>query len=472
VTKPVPKNEESPFDVGELFFSRTDKRGVIEGGNSVFARVSCYPLEEMVGKAHNLVRHPDMPKSVFKYFWEILKSNEPILAYVKNMASDGRYYWVLAAAFPTEDGYVSIRLKPTSKWFETIKSLYATLLQIEQSESVDKSYSHLLEAVSKLGYSSYREMMREALTEELASRDRIIAEHRTGTRVRNKNHFAKAVTGLGEFLHATNETCDRSSRDYDRSIRMLSGVGQLRRSLISLSGEINDSYSRVQYLSINMAVASEHTGSAGATLTVVAETFRQWSAQAQKSLSEFTISMEQVAKMLDGAGFTTAASRLQLSMISFYADEISALESDVGAENDTVDQLIPILEIGRSIIRGTDLELRKVYESVNQLRIDSRKLGEALSALYIVYQNGKVEVARLGEAGAVFEQHLKDMATFVEEVMKRIVQIEENARVLHSDIKEIMSVVGDVSLALDRLDRGAVALKRRHKESKTDREAS
>jgi hypothetical protein len=50
----------------ELFFSTTDRKGIITAENSVFSRVACYPLEVMIGRVHNIVRHPDMPRAVFQ----------------------------------------------------------------------------------------------------------------------------------------------------------------------------------------------------------------------------------------------------------------------------------------------------------------------------------------------------------------------------------------------------------------------
>lgn len=108
-------DQESIFELNEYFISRTDKRGVIQFGNEVFYRVSGYSVEQMIGSPHNIIRHPDMPKAIFKFFWQTIKQNKTIAAYVKNKSIDGKYYWVFATAFPTKDGYLSIRMKPSSE---------------------------------------------------------------------------------------------------------------------------------------------------------------------------------------------------------------------------------------------------------------------------------------------------------------------------------------------------------------------
>ncbi len=87
---------EVPFDFDELFFSRTDKRGKIRSGNSVFHRISRFEWDELLGKPHNVIRHPDMPRGVFWLMWERIRRGLPTSAYVKNRAKDGRHYWVYA----------------------------------------------------------------------------------------------------------------------------------------------------------------------------------------------------------------------------------------------------------------------------------------------------------------------------------------------------------------------------------------
>lgn len=87
---------ETEVPEGELIISRTNLKGVITYANEVFAEISGYSPEELVGKSHNIVRHPDMPKSVFKEMWKTLKSGKKWSGYVKNMRKDKGFYWVYA----------------------------------------------------------------------------------------------------------------------------------------------------------------------------------------------------------------------------------------------------------------------------------------------------------------------------------------------------------------------------------------
>jgi len=80
----------------ELIVSRTDLNGYITYANDIFANISGYTPEELVGKPHSIVRHPDMPHSVFKKMWETIRSGDIWRGYVKNLRKDGGYYWVYA----------------------------------------------------------------------------------------------------------------------------------------------------------------------------------------------------------------------------------------------------------------------------------------------------------------------------------------------------------------------------------------
>ena len=87
---------ETEVPENELIISRTDLKGVITYVNETFARISGYEPEELIGKPHSIIRHPDMPKSVFKDLWETIKQGKTWRGYVKNLRKDRGYYWVYA----------------------------------------------------------------------------------------------------------------------------------------------------------------------------------------------------------------------------------------------------------------------------------------------------------------------------------------------------------------------------------------
>ncbi|KIC12220.1 chemotaxis protein [Leisingera sp. ANG-M1] len=167
------RGREAPFALDEVFFSRTDNRGVIQAGNAVFCRVAKFQMAELLGAPHKVIRHPDMPRGVFQLFWDSLKQGESVGAYVKNKASDGSYYWVFAVVTPCDGGYLSARIKPTSPLLKTIEAEYTALRQAEQAGDLDPadSAARLLARLQELGFASYGDFAGHALAEELVARD-------------------------------------------------------------------------------------------------------------------------------------------------------------------------------------------------------------------------------------------------------------------------------------------------------------
>ena len=121
--------QEKSLEKNTIIVSQTNEKGEIIFANNDFCKIAGFSLEELVGKAHNTVRHSDMPKWAFEDLWRTLKSGKTWKGIVKNKTKDGGYYWVNATAFPSRssDGtirYVSVRVKPTKEEIEIAKKLY------------------------------------------------------------------------------------------------------------------------------------------------------------------------------------------------------------------------------------------------------------------------------------------------------------------------------------------------------------
>ena len=86
------------------------------GANDYFVELSGYPEAELIGKSHNIVRHPDMPKTVFKLLWDALKAGKEYKAIVKNRRKDGKYYWVYSEYKPLLDDKKTSRRSMQSCW--------------------------------------------------------------------------------------------------------------------------------------------------------------------------------------------------------------------------------------------------------------------------------------------------------------------------------------------------------------------
>ncbi len=159
MSAPMPNNREQQMREDDFIVSKTDTKGRITYCNEIFMEMAKLPESELLGKPHKIVRHPDMPKVVFKLLWEKIQSGDEVFAYVKNLAADGSFYWVYANVTPSYDagqniiGYYSVRIKPSPKALEVIKPLYEKLRSLENSGGIAASEAHLKKLLQEKGVS-------------------------------------------------------------------------------------------------------------------------------------------------------------------------------------------------------------------------------------------------------------------------------------------------------------------------------
>lgn len=136
--RPIPTQQEKILAEDDFIVSKTDLRGIITYGNRVFIGISGYEESELLGAPHNILRHPDMPRIVFKLLWDTIQAGREINAYVKNLARDGSFYWVFANITPSFDergalsGYYSVRRKPKATAVQAFTGIYRAMLEAER----------------------------------------------------------------------------------------------------------------------------------------------------------------------------------------------------------------------------------------------------------------------------------------------------------------------------------------------------
>lgn len=123
----------------DFIVSKTTAKGIITYGNPIFIEFSGYTEEELLGTQHNIIRHPDMPRSAFKLVWETIEAGREFFGYVKNMSKDGGYYWVFTHITPDFDqnnrivGYTSVRRYPKREAISKIEPVYRQMLAAERA---------------------------------------------------------------------------------------------------------------------------------------------------------------------------------------------------------------------------------------------------------------------------------------------------------------------------------------------------
>ena len=140
--KPNPIDEEVTFEnagvANRPIISKTDLKGIIIYVNKPFCKLSGYTKEELIGKSHTVIRHPDMPKEIFKKLWNTIEKNEKYRGFIKNLRKDGKYFWAEIFIEPVFDdngiktGYISMYkpVFPSDK--EKYEKIYKEMKQKEE----------------------------------------------------------------------------------------------------------------------------------------------------------------------------------------------------------------------------------------------------------------------------------------------------------------------------------------------------
>lgn len=343
------------FAFDELFFSRTDAAGLIQFGNSVFQRVSIYDWDELLGKPHKIVRHPDTPRAAFWVLWNTIKDGRPFGAYVKNRAKDGRYYWVFAIVTPVDGGYLSVRLRPSSDMLAVIKREYPALAALERRDGLAPADSAplLLDRLNALGFLDYPTFMAAALGQELAALDAQLGRSRDQTIA----HF--------QDLHETAKT------------------------LLQRAGVIAEAYATNENVPFNFRVLASQLGQEGAAIGVISTNYTLLSVEIRSILADFIASARDVFRTINEGYFLACTARVQREVLNLFRSEGVAFS---GQAREQEELLLNRQQAEYSAKAEAGLrEIARKAKGFRQACLDMERLAAALEVTRVM---GKVECSR------------------------------------------------------------------------------
>ncbi len=383
---------EAQFQLSELFYSRTDTRGVIRAGNSVFQRVAGYEWEELLGAPHKIIRHPDMPKGVFQLLWDRLKAGKPTGAYIKNRCKSGRYYWVFALIAPTEGGYVSTRLKPSSEQLGVVAGLYAELLKRETSEGLSPrdSAEAFAAAIRERGFSNYDAFQSHALATEYDSRAR-----QTG----------------GDM-----NALQRRFRDMAGAIAQV-GVE---------TAELTEAFKAIRTVPMNMRIIASRLENAGGPISAISVNYSQM-------LEEMTT---WVKTFVDGEGcvfarirdaillgqFLSFASAVEKEMMAGFGTRAGAYPAGIDIEGEIAELSAHrkrFLEQTTASLDKVEAEAKRFARSV----LDMKRYVTGLSSTRMMCKIESAALSNSGTALAGIVEQLDDCQTEIEQRLARMVEL-------------------------------------------------
>ncbi len=426
VERPRPIDKSRPFEFHELFFSVTDPKSAITFSNNVFTRLSGYPAEVLSGQLHKLIRHPDMPRAVFKVFWDFLKAGKPVAAYVKNMSADGSYYWVMALAMPCNGGYLSVRLKPGSELFQKVRRLYSKTLELEKKEekstnarkAMEKAENFLFDSLKEEGYESYESFMWTALQEEMYHREEKITSsghvdqiHQLNIPVRQK----KLQILLGELF----EQLEKLEKLHDVLMDQAEHMLELARSILLLS--------------LNAQISSAKLDQTDQSLNVAAENMGSQSIDGEKKLMEIQQLVTYLNQLLRKLSFNIIASKLQVEMINLFMHDSSETSESDGIEHQRSSPFqLKDEEVVEMLLDAVSPHLNLVAESLSELPENLRKLKNGvngienfLDVLRFIHIIGKVEIARMNDQESSFSNTFQELVLEVNNAQEKLDELTE-----------------------------------------------
>jgi PAS domain S-box-containing protein len=452
--RPTPTSLPRAFALEELFFSTTDPKGHIRSGNRVFARVSGYEEKDLIGAAHNIIRHPDMPRVVFRLLWEYLGRGQPIAAYVKNMASDGAYYWVVASVVPVSGGYLSVRFKPSSSLFATVEGLYSRLRDIEcpfdergdRRGGMDAAQRALQIALGELGFTSYDDFMFMMLPHELRSRAQIM-----GTR---------PFVPLGPSASAELAELLARAEDLDGFLgtlfTQLGDYSALEKDLSATAAYVLELAAQVRLTSQNAAVAAFRLESAGKTLGAIAHAMAQHTADTTRLVRSLDGRIHGTARTARSAAFSIAAAKLQVEVMRDFGQELASESGPVHAARDSVAALVQSLI---ACVRSVFEVLTTLSSNLTTLATDLDDLDKLLRTLNAVHFTGRVEAAHATD-GASFESLFTRVSLEIDQAQVRMREFTRMVGPIAARARQNLSAHEIISGVLSTVDRQARALHR------------
>lgn len=383
-----PTNGEAPFGLDEIFFSRTNERGLIQSGNEVFRRVAHFSWQELLGSPHKIIRHPDMPKGVFQLFWETIQQGHHIGTYVKNKSEDGLSYWVYAVVIPCEGGFLSVRIKPTSGLFEKVKQAYSQLRSAESDDelSPEESRAQLMEWVVEQGFDDYEHFATFALQEEMRVRD----------------------AGLGRELK---EGSTNLKEAFDDATTLASET----------SGLVND-FSAMRTIPHNLRVIASRIEPAGGPVTVLSQNYGSMSRNMSDWFEANVIgpdsNFSKLKELVNTSSFVQG-------MVAVLVECDRQFQNEGCASSEIkIDAEIKILsDLSKKQMILSNAGLQEVHQEASRITTACQTMQRHFLGLSSTRVLCKIESARLPESGETLSEIIDQLGAFQERIMKRLERI-------------------------------------------------
>ena len=445
---------EHVFAADELFFSTTDSHGRIRRANSTFMRLSGYPRGALVGRAHNVVRHADMPAGLFRSIWDAIEEGRAASAYITNRSSDDGHYRVFATIVPSGSGYLSVRTLPMlTDLRDDVEAAYARVRDVEEASAAAGSTRREVAAAGQaalqaelqgLGYADAIDFTRRVLVAEVGA----LLAHGVGI-----PDSPQAEGPVARILSAMSRI--------EAETAGLVGILQEGQRLVDLLGR---RAGEIEALSARLGALREAMRAVGADVAVlgggprvddVAERCRQVDAlvlECSEQLHPLRSQIEELRGDLDSVSFRVALARLHNLAAGIFALQIIEGQDEVDANDavgsltelcsalsdgaDNLTQRVGLLDARRELVGG---ELDVVAEDLGVIQGPILEVLEAAAAAGAGQADSVATARTLAGQGFGEARDLADLA-----VRLRDLEVPFEAEAINSALADVRAALGEL----------------------------
>ena len=445
---------EHVFAADELFFSTTDSHGRIRRANSTFMRLSGYPRGALVGRAHNVVRHADMPAGLFRSIWDAIEAGRAASAYITNRSSDDGHYRVFATIVPSGSGYLSVRTLPMlTDLRDDVEAAYARVRDVEEASAAAGSTRREVAAAGQaafqaelqaLGYADAIDFTRRVLVAEVGE----LLAHGVGI-----PDSPQADGPVARILDAMSRI--------EAETAGLVGILQEGQRLVDLLGK---RAGEIEALSARLGALREAMRAVGADVEVLGhgEQADDVAARCQQvdtlvlecseQLHPLSSQIEALRGDLDSVSFRIALARLHNLAAGIFAVQIIEGQDEVDANDavgsltelcsalsdgaDNLTQRVGLLDARRELVGG---ELDVVAEDLGVLQGPILELIEAAAAAGAGQADSVTTARTLAGQGFAEARDLADLAVRV-----RDLEVPFEAEAINSALADVRTALAEL----------------------------